>query len=343
MASWPAEIWSFVKTVVYEFTMDDCMSMAAALAYYTVFSLAPLLVIVIVAAGLVLTPDQASEAVNTQLRDLVGEQGAGQIVTMIEHVRADPGGSLVARVAGGIVAGLGATAVMVQLQAALNRAWDVKPDPDAGGVKNFVMKRLLSFAMILAIAFLLLVSLALSAILSAVATHASDLLPIGTAPWVPQLMDLGVSYLVITLLFAAIFKVLPEADIRWRDVALGAAVTGILFTVGKWGIGVYLGQSNISTAYGSASNLAVVLIWVYYSSIILLLGAEFTQVYTRRYGGGLRPVSGAVIASDHETGKIIEEAKERGEVVDPDEETEEHRRDETEETQELPPPPPAYR
>ncbi|MEZ4235957.1 MAG: YihY/virulence factor BrkB family protein [Myxococcota bacterium] len=330
MPKWPKEAWSFVSEVVTEFTEDDCMSLAASLAYYTIFSLAPLLVIVIVAAGLFLSPDQATQAVNSQVRDLVGPQGAEQITTMVQHVQSDPEGSLIARIVGSVVALFGATAVMVQLQTAMNRAWDVRPDPEAGGIKNFLGKRLLSFAMILGIAFLLLVSLALSALLSAVADHATDLLPIGAPWWLPQAINLGVSYLVVTALFAAIFKVLPEADIRWRDVGLGAAVTAALFTVGKWGIGVYLGQSNVGSAYGSASSLAVLLVWVYYSSVILLLGAEFTQVYTRRYGGGLRPVKGAVIASRAEKQKVIEEAVDKGEVTapgteptpaDPDEQT----------------------
>lgn len=295
-----AEARDFVKTLFREFQEDDCLSMAAALAYYTVFSLAPMLLIVIVVAGLVVSPEQAKEAVHGQFQGLVGAQGADQIQTMVESVQSNPGGSLVARILGVVAILFGATGVMIQLQSALNRAWSVKPDPEAGGVKRFLLKRVLSFGMILGIAFLLLVSLAMTALLAAVADRASSLLPAGVSDLIPQAVNAGVSLVVVTALFAAIFKVMPEARIRWRDVAVGALVTAILFTIGKSLIGLYLGNSNVGTAYGAASSLAIVFVWVYYSSVIVLLGAEFTQVWTRKYGAGLEPEAGAVIAEREE-------------------------------------------
>jgi membrane protein len=307
------EAASFARTVVTEFLEDDCMSMAASLAYYTVFSLAPMLVIVIVVAGLFVTPEQATAAVDAQLEGLIGPEGAAQIGVMIAHVRADPGGSLVVRTLGLLAVLAGATAVMVQLQTALNRAWNVMPDPESGGAWTFLTKRLLSFGMILGMAVLLLVSLLLSAVLTAIADRAAYLLPMGSA-LAPRLTELGVSFVVTTLLFMALYKLMPEARIRWSDVAVGSVVTALLFTIGKSLIALYLGQSNVGTAYGGASSLAVVLVWVYYSAVIVLFGAEFTQVWTRRYGGGLHPVAGAVIASEYQRRKVLVEATAKGEI-----------------------------
>lgn len=287
---------SFAKEVAREFHADDCLSMAAAIAYYTVFSLAPLLVIVIVVAGLFVSPEQASDAVHGQFAGLVGAAGADQIRTMVEAVQANPGGNVVARILGVIAVLFGGTGVMLQLQMALNRAWNVTPDPKRGGVRHFLMKRVLSLAMILAIAFLLLVSLVVTALLSAVASRASSLLPQGMTWATAELVNFGVSLVVVTAMFTAIFKFMPEARIRWRDVAVGGFVTGLLFSLGKAAIGVYLGNSNVGSAYGTASSLAIVLVWVYYSAVILLVGAEFTQVWTRRYGTGSHPVDGAVVA-----------------------------------------------
>lgn len=290
------EVTSFAKEVAVEFSDDDCLSMAAAIAYYTVFSLAPLLVIVIVIAGLFVSPDQASEAVHGQFAGLLGASGAEQIRTMVEQVQANPGGTLAARILGVVAVLFGGAGVMLQLQKALNRAWNVKPDPKHGGVQHFLMKRVLSLAMILAVAFLLLVSLVVTALLSAVAARAESLLPAGLSWASAELVNFGVSLLVVTGLFTAIFKFMPEARIRWRDVAVGGLVTGLLFSLGKAGIGIYLGNSHVGTAYGTASSLAIVLVWVYYSAVILLFGAEFTQVWTRRYGTGSHPVAGAVVA-----------------------------------------------
>jgi len=290
----PSELWAFGKQVVSEFVEDDCLSMAAALAYYTVFSLAPLVVAVLLLAGLVIPPEQANEAFYAQLKQLLGPTSSEQVAVMVNAVRSGHAHGLFGRIVGTAVTVFGATGVMVQLQSALNRAWQVVPDPGTGGVRNFLFKRLLSFAMILGIAFLLLVSLVLTAVLNAIAQQAQDLLPVKIVSL--QLVNFAVSLVVITALFATIYKVMPDARIRWRDVAVGAVISALLFTVGKLLIGLYLGNSNIGTAYGAASSLAVLLVWVYYSSVTVLLGAEFTQVWTRRYGRGLEPQRGATIA-----------------------------------------------
>lgn len=292
--------YDFLKQVFTEFSEDDCFTLAAALAYYTVFSLPPLLVLVISIAGVFVTPEEAVRAVHAQFETLVGAEGARPIADMIAASRDDPSSDIATRIFGVVVLVFGATGVMVQLQASLNRAWDVQPKPGALGVWTFVLKRLLSFAMILGIAFLLLVSLVLSAVASAIVDRASFLLPAGLSDAALGAVDLGASLVVITTLFTLIYKFLPEARIRWRDVVVGALGTAVLFTLGKFAIGVYLGNSDIGSAYGAASSLAVLFVWVYYSSALLLLGAEFTQVWAKRFGAGVEPAPHAEIASERE-------------------------------------------
>jgi membrane protein len=176
----------------------------------------------------------------------------------------------------------------MQLQGALNRAWEVKPDPRQGGVKQFIMKRLLSLGFVMGVAFLLIVSLVVSALLSALSTKVA--LPQAALSTV----DLGLSFIIMAVLFAAIYRFLPDAEIEWRDVWVGALVTALLFVVGKFAIGFYLGRSAPGDAYGAASALAIILVWVYYAGMIVLFGAEFTQAWAERRGGLIRPEKGAV-------------------------------------------------
>jgi membrane protein len=286
-------IFAMLKETVREFLGDDCMRLAAALSYYTIFSLPALLILILMVASVFIDPQDMQGRIDQQMGALIGRDGAEQIQTMIEHAnRPDTGGPLAAIL--GIAALLfGATGAFMQLQAALNKAWDVEPDPDAGGLRNFIVKRFFSLAMILGIAFLLLVSLVISAALGAFGDVLASYLP-GVSEVLLQLLQLGVSLALISALFAAMFKVLPDADIAWRDVWVGAVVTALLFVVGKFAIGLYLGNSEPGTAYGAAGSLAVLLVWIYYSAIILFLGAEFTQVWATRRGGGVRPSKGAV-------------------------------------------------
>jgi membrane protein len=289
-------IFDVIKQTFKEFTEDDCPRMAAALSYYTIFSLPPLLFLIIMIAGFVFSASAAQDALTSEIEGVVGTDTAAQIGTMVSSAseRATSDSGLIMTILGGLAFVFGATGAFAQLQAALNRAWEVAPDPEKGGILNFVFKRFLSFGMILATGFLLLVSLALSAAVSAIGSSMEEYLPTGIGPWVPRTLDFIVSLTLITLLFAAIFKFLPDAIIRWREVWTGAFVTAVLFVVGKFGIGFYLGKSNPGSAYGAAGSLAVILLWMYLSAMILLIGAEFTQVWARRLGKRIEPSKGAV-------------------------------------------------
>jgi membrane protein len=281
------------KESVRDFLDDDCPSMAAALSYYTVFSLPPLLVLLLLLLGALLPPQDIQGALETHIRDLMGPAGGDQIRTILAHAQR-PGSGIVATMLGAGALVLGATGVFGQLQAALNKAWKVAPDPQKGGIKPFLLKRAFSLGMVLGLAFVLLVSLVLSAVLSAFGDSLARFLPTGLSATLLEAINFAVSFGVIALLFAGIFKVLPDATIAWRDVWVGAVFTAMLFVGGKFLLGVYLGHSNPGEAFGAAGALAVMFVWIYYSSMIVLLGAEFTQTWAVRRGKGIKPERGAV-------------------------------------------------
>ncbi len=224
----------------------------------------------------------------------MGPSATEQIRTILQQAHQPGSGALLPTVLSIVALILGATGAFGQLQMALNRAWEVAPDPQQGGLKAFLLKRVFSFGMILSVAFLLLVSLVLSAALSAFGGALGGMLPEGLSAALLQVINQVVSFAVIAGLFAAIFKVLPDATIAWRDVWPGATVTALLFVIGKFVIGLYLGRSNPGEAFGAAGSLAVMLVWIYYSSMILLFGAEFTQTWAESRGGGIAPERGAV-------------------------------------------------
>jgi membrane protein len=268
--------------------------MAAALSYYTVFSLPPLLVLLFLLLGAVLDPQDIRGTVEGQIRGLMGPESGEQIRTIIANADRPGSGNVPATVLGIVALLLGATGVFGQLQAALNRAWEVAPDPEQGGLKSFLIKRVFSLGMVLALAFVLLVSLVLSAVLSAFGDSLGRFLPDGLSEPLLHAINFAFSFAVITLLFAAIFKILPDATIAWRDVWVGGAVTALLFTVGKFLLGLYLGRSNPGEAFGAAGALALMLVWIYYTSMIVFFGAEFTQTWAERRGRGIEPEKGAV-------------------------------------------------
>lgn len=287
----PREWWHLLKEAASDWSHDRAPRLGAALAYYTVFSLVPFLVVTIAVIGLVFGQEAAQSAILDQIANLVGEQSAAAIKEMIQ--RADqPSTGLVATGLAIATLLLGASGVFGQLQDALNTVWGVEPK-EGRGVWGFIKDRFLSFVAVLGTGFLLLVSLVLSSALAALGKWFSGLLPLPEA--VLELLNFTVSFLIITGLFALIFKVLPDAKVAWRDVWVGAGLTAALFTIGKFALGLYLGKSNVASGYGAAGSLVLVLLWVYYSAQILLYGAEFTQVYANRLGERIVPTPDAKV------------------------------------------------
>ncbi len=279
------QIRDLIKETFSEWSDDKASRLAAALSYYTIFSIAPLLIIAIGVAGLVFGHDAAMNQVVGQIRGMIGDDGAQIIQTILQNASKTTSG-IVATVVGGVTLLIGASGAFGQLQDSLNTIWEVKPKKGRG-VKGVMRDRFLSFSMVLFIGFLLLASLLLTAILAGIGKYLSDLLPMSSV--VLQAMNFGVSLTVTAFLFALIFKVLPDAIVRWRDVWVGALVTALLFSLGRFLIGLYLGRASIGSAYGAAGSLVVLLFWVYYSAQILFLGAEFTQVYAKRFGKEIVP------------------------------------------------------
>ncbi len=275
-----------------EWLQDKAPQLGAALAYYTVFSLAPLILLLLAIVGAIFRHDPAGASNKiTQQMSYFLDPSALQVVQSIAKNASQPGKSTIATIIGIALALFGASGVFGQLQDALNTIWGVKAKPGRG-IWGFLRNRFLSFAMVAGICFLLLVSLAMEALLKGFSHYVQSVLPGGTvvALTVYLIFDFG----VVVLLFAMIFKFLPDVKIQWRDVWIGAVMTAILFGVGKWLLGLYLGSGAAGSAYGAASSLITLLLWVYYSSQILLFGAEFTQVYAARAGRAFKPSEYAV-------------------------------------------------
>jgi membrane protein len=260
------------KRTAQRFFAKNTFEMGAALAYFTVFSLAPLLLIAVSIAGLIFGEKAAHGQMAAEIENAVGPTVANAIQEILKHAH-DSGGSTTASVVGLVLLLFGASGVFVQLQSSLNAIWDV--EPKAFNLRAFIRHRLLTFAMVLGIGFLLLVSLVINTAISAMGNY---LAPQQTA--VAQGINQLLSFAVITLLFALIFRVLPDRSIAWEDVWVGAAFTSLLFVTGKYLLGLYLARGSVTSAYGAAGSLVVILVWVYYASQILLFGAQFTQVYT---------------------------------------------------------------
>jgi membrane protein len=277
--------YTLLRETLSEWWRDDALRLGAALSYYTVFSLAPILIVSVAVAGLVFGREAASGQLVAEMQGLLGPEGAQVISTLIERAALKGDAGWIATAIGIATIVIGASGAFGQLQYALNEIWNVEAPP-AKGFLGAVQDRFLSFSMVLVIGFLLLVALVVSAALSALdqvaGTYGAILQPIFAV------LNFAASFALVTFLFAAIFKVLPNADIRWSDVWVGAAVTAGLFVVGKELIGLYLGNTSVASVYGAASSLVVLLVWVYYSAQILFLGAEFTQVFSRRRTGAER-------------------------------------------------------
>ncbi|MBA2539277.1 MAG: YihY/virulence factor BrkB family protein [Deltaproteobacteria bacterium] len=293
----PTLIFTMLKETVSDWVDDKAARLAAALAFYTLLSLAPLLIIAVSVAGLVFGEEAARGEVATQLQGLLGAQAAEAIQSVLANAKS-PASGIVGTIVGVAVLLFGASGVFGELQGALNLIWEVESKPGRG-LKGFIRDRFFSLTLVVGVGFLLLVSLVLSAGLSAMGGYMSSHLPGGEGVW--QILNFVVSLAVMTGLFALIFKVVPDVEIEWRDVWIGALFTAGLFTLGKFLIGLYLGRSGVGSPFGAAGSVVVLVVWVYYSSQILFLGAEFTQVFARHRGSRMEPTKNAVaIATEAE-------------------------------------------
>src|SRR5437660_3672601 len=292
--SFVANSFSLLKQAFSEWLEDQVPQLGAALAYYTVFSLAPLVLLLLAIVGFLFHNDPAGawRKMSEQMSYFL-DQSAMDVVANIAQTASQPNKGLLATIIGILLALFGASGVFGQLQNALNTIWGVKAKPGVS-FDAFIRSRFLSFAMVAGVCFLLLVSLVLESLLKSLSHYVQAILPGGIviALVVYSIFDLG----VVVLLFASIFKFLPDVKIQWRDVWIGALMTAIFFAVGKWALGLYLGSGAAASAYGAASSLITLLLWIYYSAQILLFGAEFTQVYAARAGRALVPTKYAVRA-----------------------------------------------
>ncbi|MBL3657572.1 YihY/virulence factor BrkB family protein [Fulvivirga sp. 2943] len=290
--------WKVIKNTVKEFIADDPMSYSSSIAFYTIFSLPAILIITVSIASSAYEDEVVRNNLMEQIQSLFGATSAEEIDKILAN--ADGlGDSVIAKIIGIGTLIFSATTVFVSLQNGLNRIWRIKPKPEKGFIK-FIVNRLLSLAMIISIGFLLLVSLVVDTLIVVFNNILSELFSGGTY-YIVSAVNLGFSLAIITLVFAMIFKILPDAKVEWRDVWVGAFVTTVLFTLGKYLIGFYLGNSSLSNAYGAAGSLVLLLVWVYYSSVIVLFGAEFTFVYSKEIGHKIRPDKGAVIVRQVES------------------------------------------
>jgi membrane protein len=275
-----ALLWRVTLRAFQDWWNDNCLRLAASLAYYTALSLAPLILLIVGVVGLVLDRQQVGSQLSAQLEGLIGPAGRDLVTSILAAT--NPQGGTLATVIGLITLLIGATAVFGELQATLNLVWEVRPAPTNGvwaGIWAMLRERLFSLALVFALAFLLLVSLVISAALAG----AAALFQGPEQALLSRLLELGVSLVVLTFVFALLYKYVPDAEIGWQDVWLGGLITAVLFTLGKTAIGFYLGQASVGSAYGAAGSLIALLVWVYYSALIMFFGAEFTHAWTIRH------------------------------------------------------------
>ncbi|MCX6967199.1 MAG: YihY/virulence factor BrkB family protein [Verrucomicrobia bacterium] len=279
-----------LKKTAQEWMSDNALRLSASLAYYALFSLAPLLLVVISIAGLVFGQDAARHQLAQTVQQLAGEQ-AGRAIEGMAQTGEHQGANLVATVFGLVVLLFGASGVFGELKSSLNTIWGVTEKPGQS-ILHLLKERLVSLGMVVGIGFLLLISLVLTALLTALSTYMRGLLP--WPPGILHLLDFLISLCVVAVLFAMIFKVLPNVKLRWHDVWIGALGTAVLFVLGQSLIGLYLGKSSVSSSYGAAGSVIIILLWIYYSNCILFFGVEFTKIYALRCGFGIEPTEDAI-------------------------------------------------
>jgi membrane protein len=295
------KFWLVLRQAFSEFSDDHGMKFSAALSYYTIFSLGPVLIIVMSLAGIFFGKEAVQGQIYYQINGLVGNQAALQIQEIIQNIEKSHQ-STVGAVIGLIILLFGATGVFTEIQDSINYIWSVKAKPRRGWLK-LILNRLLSFSLIVSLGFLLMVSLAVHAIVDIVFEKLTRIFDDATV-YLFFIVNYLILFCVICVLFAIIFKVLPDAHIRWRDSFIGAAFTTVLFLVGKFLIGFYLGTSEVGVTYGAAASIVIILLWVYYTSIILYFGAEFTKVYTLNFGKGITPDDTAVFIIKQEVKEL---------------------------------------
>ncbi len=293
LMSKPAKMsyWAILKQTASDFVDDNVTKLSASLAYYTLFSIGPLILIVISVAGLFFEQNRISGSLYNQIRTLMGENAAQQVLQISENMRIQNQGMFYV-VVGFITLFLGATSVFADMQDSINIIWSIKAKPKQSWLK-YITSRLLSFSLIVGLGFLLMVSLLVNTFMDLLFKRLLSFLGEGQA-FLAAAINYGITFCIITLLFTVIYKVLPDAKVRWKDTIVGAAVTGVLFMIGKFGIGYYLGSSSIGTQYGAAASIIIFLLWVNYSSLILYFGAEFTKVWALNRGNGITPNEAAV-------------------------------------------------
>jgi len=284
---------ALVKRTISEAGDDKLPRLAASLAYYTLLSLSPLLILAVAVAGLAFGEEAARGQIAQQLQGLFGAEAGDAIQAMMAHAK-QPSSGILGTIVGIVVLLFGASGVFGELQDSLNTIWEVQPRPGRG-ILGIVKDRFFSFTMVVGVAFLLLVSLVVSAGLAALGDWLTSF---AGAEWLWQALNFVVSLAMITLLFALLFKVVPDVKLRWKNVWLGAVVTAGLFTLGKFLIGLYVGKAGVASPYGAAGSLVVIVVWVFYSAHILFIGAEFTQVHTRAMGSSVEPKRGAVAVTE---------------------------------------------
>ncbi|HLP17176.1 MAG TPA: YihY/virulence factor BrkB family protein [Bacteroidota bacterium] len=303
--------WEVLKESFSKFVDDNVPKLGASLSYYTVFSLAPLLIIIIAVAGFIFGTDAAQGRIYDEIESLVGKDSALLIQTAIKK-SADTGAGILATVISFVTLIIGSVTVFIELQDSLNIIWKVKAKPAEGAIKSFLRTRFISFTLIISIGFLLLVSLVISAGLTALGNFFSAYVPVPV--FVLQVLNNLLSLAVISVLFGMIFRILPDVELSWKDVRVGSIVTALLFVVGKYLIGLYIGGSTLGSTYGAAGSLAILLVWVFYSSQILFFGAEFTFVYAEKLGSKIMPSEHAVKV----TVETVEHGKEETTAKNPD-------------------------
>ncbi len=300
-------MWKVLKNSFSGFSDDKVTKLSGSLAYYTVFSMGPLLVVIISLCSIFLGREAVEGQIYGQLEGFVGKDTALQLQQIIKNA-AISGKGTIAAIIGGATLLLGATTVFGEIQDSINGIWGLKPKPKRGWLK-MLQNRFLSFSVIVSLGFLLLVSLGISTLVEAFSNRLKDALPDVTVV-VFYIINIVITLLVTSTIFAVIFKVLPDADIKWRDVISGAVATALLFMLGKFAISIYISKSNVGSTYGTAGSLVVLLLWVYYSSIILYFGAEFTKAYAVEYGSEIHPSHYAVTTKTVEVetnGKSVQE------------------------------------